>query len=203
MKTLNDFDDKVIVGSDETLKGDTFGGLIVVGFRANNEERERLRNLGVRDSKTITDNVILRMAEDLKEYFSNNFFILSLMPEEYNAKVGVFGLTNILNELHRKVNIELKTSISIHVVDKYPGCRVGDIIEEKAESKYVEVAAASIIARDEAIKQFEELSRMASFRVPKGSTHVTEALNFLKRKNLKPAKFVKTHFRNVKNALGF
>ena len=30
------------IGSDETLKGDTFGGLVVAGFKADDEIREKL-----------------------------------------------------------------------------------------------------------------------------------------------------------------
>ena len=45
----------IFIGSDEALKGDTFGGIVVVGVRANNLERENLRLFGVMDSKKIKD----------------------------------------------------------------------------------------------------------------------------------------------------
>ena len=87
------------------------------------------------------------------------------------------------------------------VVDKYPGCNVGDVQEEKAESKYVEVAAASILAREAALKQLNYLSVQAGFRTPKGSTHVRLALDELKERKLNLKKFVKIGFSNVKEFL--
>jgi ribonuclease HIII len=88
-----------------------------------------------------------------------------------------------------------------HVVDKYPGCSAGDLQEEKAESKYVEVAAASVLARDAALKQISSLSAMAGFRIPLGSTHVQLALIELRHRGLSFSKFVKLDFNNVKEML--
>ena len=42
-----------IIGTDESLKGDTFGGLVVAGVKADNLLREKLAELGVADSKTL------------------------------------------------------------------------------------------------------------------------------------------------------
>ncbi|MBC8495616.1 hypothetical protein H8D36_05665 [archaeon] len=192
---------EVIVGSDETMKGDTFGGLVVAGFRANNEERAKLQDLNVQDSKNLDDGQILFIARNLRKEFPKNYFITELFPDEYNERIKIENSTVILNDLHRQVYEALKTKETIHVVDKYPGCKVGDVMEEKAESKYLEVAAASIIAREVAIKQFNELSARAGFIVPKGSTHVSFGLKKLKEKRLKPEEFVKMNFSNVKNAL--
>ena len=72
---------------------------------------------------------------------------------------------------------------------------------EKAESKYVEVAAASVLARATGLKQLNYLSTLVGFTVPKGSTHVKEALQELKEKSLKFEKFVKTSFGNVEEFL--
>jgi ribonuclease HIII len=98
----------------------------------------------------------------------------------------------MLNDESLKKNVK-------HVVDKYPGCKTGDVITEKAESKYIEVAAASIVARYFAIMQIEDLSRKAGFLLPFGSTHVDSALSKLKNSDLDPNEFVKFKFSNVRN----
>lgn len=188
----------VVVGSDETLKGDTFGGIIVAGFRADDEERKKLQRLGVEDSKNLTDKNIEKVAESIKNNFSkDNYHIIELTPKEYNNETIMGNSTLLLNRLHKQVNEKLKTANSKQVVDKYPGCRVGDIIETKAESSYLEVAAASILARQAGIKQFQNLSRQAGFTIPKGSTHVKKALKELKQSNLDMEDFVKMKFSNV------
>jgi len=191
----------IIVGSDETLKGDTFGGLVVAGFRADEEDRDELKKLGVRDSKTIDDSVILSLARKIRDSFQNSYYVIELEPLEYNKELVMNNITELLNRLHKKINEKLKIGNSLHIVDKYPGCGVGDVCEEKAESKHLEVAAASIIAREHAIKQINRLSEKAGFAIPKGSTHVGEALQALKKKNLKPEEFVKMDFSNVKKYL--
>jgi len=183
----------IVIGSDETLKGDTFGGLIVAGVKADDKTREKLNKLKIEDSKNISDNEIPKIAEKIKSMVS--YSIKNVYPDEYNKS----ELTPLLNQLHRGVKQDLGQGL--HIVDKYPGCRVGDLIVERADSKYLEVAAASIIARDEALKQLKELSEQAGFELPKGSTHVKEGLEELKKRGLEFEKFVKLHFKNVREFL--
>jgi ribonuclease HIII len=184
-----------VIGSDESLKGDTFGGIVVAAVKANDEIRDKLLAIGVADSKVLADKEILRMAKEVRKIAECE--VISMQPAEYNKEKGV---TQLLNKLHKKVAKYLKPGV--HAVDKYPGCTVGDIMETKAEQKYVEVAAASILARAAALDQLNYLSRQAMFAVPKGSTHVRWALDELHERKLDPRQFVKLHFKNVQEALG-
>lgn len=178
-----------MIGSDETLKGDTFGGIVVAAVLIPDDT---IDSLGIRDSKTISDMKIPILAQKIKDTYT--YAVRSLFPVEYNQ----YKQTELLNILHKQVADEIQTKPrQIHVVDQYPGCQVGDIIETKAESKYLCVAAASIIARDEGLKQIEKLTQQAGFIIPKGSTHVSEALQQLKDSGLNPHLFVKLHFKNV------
>lgn len=183
-----------IIGTDECLKGDTFGGLVVAGVKANNELREKLSELGVADSKTLDDREIPLIAEKIKLIAPCE--IKSLLPEDYNRDGEI---TARLNKLHQACANYLAPGK--HIVDKYPGCTVGEIQIEKAESKYIEVAAASILARAAALKQLDFLSIQAGFRIPKGSTHVKLALHELRDRKLDFKKFVKVNFSNVKEFL--
>jgi len=187
-----------IIGSDETLKGDTFGGIVVAGFKADKKVREELKIICVMDSKKLDDHKISLIAKIISEKFPKNYHVISLKPKEYNEQTSQKSVTNLLDRLHREVNQALKTIDSTHIVDKYPGCKAGDIQIERAESKYLEVAAASILARDAGLKQLAELSKKAGMHIPKGSTHVLGALKKLKEKKLSPKEFVKMNFSNVK-----
>ena len=184
-----------IIGSDESLKGDTFGGLVVAAVKADDKIRKKLLELGVADSKKLSDQEIPLLAQEIRKISPCE--VISLLPQEYNKDSRQ---TVILNKLHKETAKYL--SPGKHVVDKYPGCNVGDIREEKAESKYLEVAAASILARAAALKQISFLSKEAGFPLPKGSTHVEGALKELIEHKLDPKKFVKMHFGNVKSFLG-
>lgn len=183
-----------VIGSDESLKGDTFGGIVVAAVKADNSLRQKLEELGAADSKLLEDREILRLADEIKKMAPCE--IRSLLPEEYN-RVG--KVTLLLNNLHHDAAKHLLPGK--HIIDKYPGCTVGDLAVEKAESKYVEVAAASILARAAALQQLQYLSCLAGFTLPKGSTHVQMALHELKERSLDLRQFVKMEFRNVKEFL--
>nr|MBT4247689.1 DUF3378 domain-containing protein [Candidatus Woesearchaeota archaeon] len=179
-----------MIGSDESLKGDTFGGITIAAVKADGKLRKKLEELGVADSKKLSDKEVQRLAEEIKRHFPCE--VISLLPEEYNSYNGV---NVILNKYHKKLADNLQGGT--HVVDEYPGCTVGDIQETKAESKYLEVAAASILARSAALSQLHFLSTQAGFELPKGSTHVKEALERMKHEKKDFSKFVKLHFKNV------
>lgn len=182
-----------IIGSDESLKGDTFGGLVVAAVKANNQTRKKLEELGVADSKKLADKEILLMAERIRALVGCQ--VISIYPEEYNQN----ELTPLLNRLHQECYRYLQPGK--HIVDKYPGCTVGDLRVEKAEDKYLEVAAASVLARAAALRQLDSLSLKAGFHLPKGSTHVKLALHELKERGLDFKQFVKVGFNNVQEFL--
>ena len=186
--------DESIIGSDEVLKGDTFGGIVVAAVKADSRIRGELAKLGVKDSKKLSDKKVMQLSKEIKKIASCE--VISLLPEEYNKHNS---LTSLLNQMHTKAAKALLPGK--HIIDKYPGCTVGDVIEEKAESKYIEVAAASILARAAGLQQFDYLSKIAGFKLPMGSTHVKGALEELKRRNFDFNKFVKVDFRNVKEFL--
>jgi len=181
-----------VIGSDESLKGDTFGGMVVAAVKADEKIREKLIKLGVKDSKKLTDNTCLKLAKQIEKI--TDCEVKNIFPEEYNDFKD--SQTQLLNKLHAEAYNYLKPGL--HIVDKYPGCSVGDIIKIKADAQYVEVAAASILARAHALKQLKRLSERAKFAIPKGSTHVQHALEKIKKNNLDPYYFVKLNFSNVR-----
>jgi ribonuclease HIII len=188
-----------IIGTDETLKGDTFGGLVVAGFLSDDRSRKKLETMGVVDSKRLDDRVIVIMANNLMKRFPNSFYAKSVLPREYNSFLAKSSITTLLNFLHEECYRKLYAEGAIHIVDKFPGATVGQIIETKAESKYIEVAAASIIARYHGLEQMRKLELNAGFQIPMGSNDTRAALLKLKKDpHLDPADFVKLNFSNVR-----
>lgn len=203
--------DCIEIGSDEVFKGDTFGGIVVAAVLASEKERSELKHIGVVDSKELTDMMIQDIAQKIRAILpADQISVRNLYPKDYNEALKNSSVTELLNKLHEYVQKDLDSKNKfkidgkklIHVTDKFPGCRVGDIIEEKAESKYVTVAAASIIARNAALIQLETLSERLNYRIPKGSTHVSAALEFLKKSRKDPKEFVKVDFKNVVEFFG-
>lgn len=188
----------VVIGSDESLKGDTFGGIVVAGVKVDEKQRELLKAMTVNDSKKLNDTQIHQLAPEIKKLVE--YHVISLYPKEYNNLTKNSNITQILNQLHSEVKNKLGSGK--HIVDKYPGCSVGDVRETKADSNYIEVATASILAREEAIQQLVKLSSKLGIEVPKGSSNVKFALEFLKKSKKSPEEFVKLHFGNVKTFFG-
>ena len=194
----------VYIGSDEVLKGDTFGGIVVCAFKGNEEIRPILKAMNVRDSKKMLKQDITKTAQELMAQFPRNFHVENIFPDEYNKICKKCNMTHILDLLHEKCHKKLTSEKEKpkHVIDEYPGCKLKGIVETRAESKYLEVAAASIIARYEGLKQIRQLEQMAGFFIPMGSTHVVDALMELKRKELDPTNFIKMNFKNVQKMFG-
>lgn len=190
------------IGTDETLKGDTFGGIVVAGFLADDLIRDDLKIKGVKDSKKLTNSEVCALAQILIKEYPERYHVEALNPKQYNKFNVKYNVTDILNQLHGKCFKALSRQKAVHIVDEFPGCSVGDIIEKKADSRYLEVGAASIIARYAGLKQIRELEKKAGLFIPLGSTNVTSALIELKKKSLKPEEYVKLKFKNVIELFG-
>jgi len=188
-----------IVGSDESLKGDSFGGIVVAGALFNTNEYTILESMGVVDSKDLTKKKLLEIKKLLIERFPDRFYIENLDPKEYNEH-HKGNMTPLLNKLHDNCGEALKAiePTATHVVDKYPGCIAGDVAETKAESKYLPVAAASIVASAIGKEQLEQLSENIGFKIQPGSNNVSDSLTKLKESSFLPNYYVKLHFKNVK-----
>lgn len=194
-----DDSDAVRIGGDECIKGDTFGGLVVCCVKADKTLRRQLFSVGAADSKKIADTKIRKIAPDILRVLGNeNVCVIELHPTEYNRLYSQTGsVTRMLNMIYAKAASNLGEPDEC-VIDQYPGCSVkGCKSVEKGESKYIEIAAASVVARYRGLLQMEELSRKAGFEVPLGSTHVAWALKRLKKEDKDFSSLVKMHFRNV------
>jgi len=188
------------IGSDESLKGDTFGGLVVAAVKADDTQRAALEALGIKDSKKLTDQRIKILAKKVKDVAK--VYFVNLYPEQYNEEIDKYGLTGVMNKLHTKCIKALAFTDEEIVVDHYPGAVVGDAkLVVRAEDKYIEVAAASVIARALALEQMQELSVLSGMKLPLGSTHVFDALIAMRDSGKDFRKFAKVSFRNVREIM--
>ena len=205
LKNKMKIDDSAVVriGGDECLKGDTFGGLVVCCVRADAKLRRQLFSLGVADSKKISDAKIRKMGpQALRVLGKDNMAVVEQYPIEYNQTYLKYrSVTQMLNVMYEDA-IDSLGNADECVVDQYPGCSVrGCKSLVRGESKYIEIATASVIARYRGLLQLDSLSKRGKFEVPKGSTHVKWALIRLKREKRAFKDFVKLHFRNVSGFL--
>jgi ribonuclease HIII len=176
------------VGIDEAGKGDYFGPLVVAGVRITGERAAKeLRELGVRDSKTIGVVGIRGLAERVLGVIGErNVRIVSLPPKEYEARRGAAGNVNkLLGEVDAEIMGELDDEVEVIVVDEFaPAARsylepfvpegVRLEVRTRAEDDAA-VAAASIVARARQLDEVDRLSERIGFKLPLGATHVIGA----------------------------
>ena len=205
------------LGIDEAGKGDYFGPLVVAGVRVAGEEMAaELREIGVRDSKTVGVLGARPMAERiLGAVGPENVRVVVLGPEEYEARRRAAGNVNdLLGEVDAGIIHELKDEVELVIVDQYarsarsrlapvvpPGVRLE--VRPRAEDDAA-VAAASILARARQLDEMDRLSESVGFRLPLGATHVLDAGRRLVRERGRREldKLAKTHFATTKRVIG-
>ncbi len=188
---LNYYYSMSTIGSDEVGTGDFFGPIIVTATYVDKSKIDFINDLGVKDSKKLTDDKILKIAPLLIKEIP--YVTFTLNNKDYNAyqKKG-FNMNKIKAILHNKVlyaitHKEEKYPYSKIVVDQfvYPRKYFEHILEAtekvtditfttKAESKCASVAAASIISRYIFLIKMDELTKKLGIDIPKGANAIVD-----------------------------
>ena len=205
------------LGIDEAGKGDYFGPLVIAGVRLTGQEvAAELREIGVRDSKTIGVLGARPMAGRILEAIGpENVRVVVLGPEEYETRRKAAGNVNdLLGEVDAGIIHEFKDEVELIVVDEYaksarsrlapsvpPGVRLD--VRPRAEDDAA-VAAASILARARQLDEVDRLSEELGFRLPLGATHVLDAGRRVVRERGRREldRVAKTHFATTKRVIG-
>ena len=157
-----------ILGIDEAGRGSVLGPLVIAGVVIPQKMESVLDNMGVKDSKRLTPARREVLSRKLKKMFEWDVVIYSARDIDDLRAKG----TN-LNEIERKGMQELLLKLEcdkaiVDAVDVKPerfqdrlrrATKKDVTAEHKADDKYLEVGAASIIAkqtRDEAIAQINK-----------------------------------------------
>lgn len=170
------------IGSDEVGTGDYFGPIVVTASYVSKEDISFLEDLGVKDSKKITDEKILNIAPIISKKIP--FVTYTLTPSEYN-KVGITNMNKVKAILHNKVlsnllkrgNYDYKYIVvdQFALIPKYfehikdiPDKVTNISFTPHAEDKCLSVAVSSIISRYIFLKEMENLSKTYG-NIPKGA----------------------------------
>ena len=195
MKQETLFEQKGHIGTDESGKGDYFGPLVVAGFFLPEGQEQVMQELGVRDSKKISDNRIREISELLKSGYKYSLVVIG--PKKYNELyVKLRNLNKLLAWAHARVieNILEEVPCTTAVTDQFGdkmfvinslmkrGRGIELIQRPKAEEDPA-VAAASILARAEFLRRMYFLSQEIGVELPKGASSLVEevGLNLVKK----------------------
>ena len=208
-----------MIGTDEVGNGSYFGGLAVVASFVTPDQHDFLRNLGVGDSKTLTDQKIRQIAPILKEKIQHQALLLS--PTKYNEVIGErYNAVSVKVALHNQAiflllqkgvqpeKIVIDAFTSSQNYEKYLKNEANHFpnpvtLEEKAEGKYLAVAVSSIIARDLFLENLENLGKELGYQLPSGAGTASDkvASQILQAYGMNGLHFsAKVHFKNTEKA---
>ena len=173
------------IGSDEVGTGDYFGPIVVTGAYVKKEDVSFLKELGVTDSKKLTDEKILSIVPKILDKVVYSTFVLT--NKEYNLKYdSSMNMNKIKAILHNKVLVDLTNKFpntDYVVVDEFakppiyfnylkgiPSVYRKITFMTKAETKCMSVACASLISRYIFLKEFDKLSKELGIYLPKGAS---------------------------------
>ena len=210
-----------VVGSDETGTGDFFGPVTVAACYVRADQLELVRELGVKDSKQLTDDLMRKIAPDLQATLIHS--VLTLGNVKYNevqaqgntqGKIKALLHNQALKHVLRKMDGEKPNYI---LIDQFAQrgvyynylkaepeiIRENVLLSTKAEGLHLAVAAASVIARVAFLEEMDKLSESAGVTLPKGAgPRVDEAAARILLKNGEESlkKITKWHFANAEKA---
>ena len=207
-----DIDTTPRIGIDESGKGDFFGPLCIAGVFAGEKEVLKLKEFGVKDSKTLSASSIDTIAAKLQQSCVHH--IVKINPLKYNELIEKFGNLNRLLAWGHATVIEqlvLQTGCKRVIIDQFADEHVVltalkrkkmelDLTQRHRGEEDPVIAAASILARWAFTQSIAKLEHEFKQPFPKGASQKTilAGQQFAKnygRENLKQV--AKIHFKTL------
>lgn len=201
------------IGVDESGKGDFFGPLCIAGVLVDERAAELFINLGIKDSKKITDKKILELEPKIKANAPHT--IIAISNKKYNELYGniknlnkllAWGHARAIENILEKNDCEYALSdqfgdeslIKSALMKKGQAIRLEQMV--RAESD-VAVAAASILARAAFVHKIAAMEAEFGIKFPKGcAAQVKDAAKVFIEKfgRQRLDEVCKTHFKTYK-----
>lgn len=170
------------IGIDESGKGDYFGPLVAAGVYVDDSSELPLIELGVVDSKRLSDARIAKLSTEIKSRCPHS--VVAIGPARYNQLyASMRNVNTMLAWAHARCleNLLSDVECGLAVSDQFgdesyllkalmeKGRQVTLEQHPRAEVD-VAVAAASILARAEFVRRLAALSQQAGIELPKGAS---------------------------------
>ena len=198
------------IGTDESGKGDFFGPLVIAGVLVDEQNAEYFKELGIKDSKKLSDKKMLAMSVEIKKRAPHS--ITAISNSKYNELyANIKNLNKLLAWGHARAieNILNSSTCEYALSDKFGDealiksalMKNGRSIRLeqmcKAESD-IAVAAASVLARATFVQKMQDMEKTYGLKFQKGCSGLvkTVATEFIKKYGKERLKEVcKAHFR--------
>ena len=203
------------IGSDEVGVGDFYLPMIVVAAYINKHQYQRLKELGVVDSKKMSDQKIREIGPLLIKEF--DYSKLTLSNEKYNemiekgeninslkAKMHNRALSNLHDKYIDVIAIYVDQFVSEAKYYSYLSSKDEPILKgisfkTKGESRFPSVALASVIARYSFLLEKDKLEAKYGLEFPCGAGKKADEFKKVLLDKVGPAEFDKLVKKNFKN----
>jgi ribonuclease HIII len=203
------------IGTDEAGKGDYFGDLVVAGVYLDPALEAIAADLGVTDSKKLTDAKAKALAMEILDVCPAN--VVRISPEKYNELYEKMrNLNRLLAWAHARVieNLLPRTGAGLVVSDQFGNAALLEnalqthgrqvrLVQITQGERDLAVAAASIVARATFLQRLDALSTEVGVTLPKGATHVIPTGRAIYTKGGMPLlrKVAKLHFKTTEQVV--
>lgn len=194
----------LVLGIDEAGRGPVLGPMVVAGVLIEKKDEARLRSLGVKDSKMLSPQRRTKLAKEIRKLAAGIESIKisakqldELMQLMTINQIELNAMAEIINRLDGgEIYIDLPSTSPSFIAElsaKKKNKEARIIAEHKADSKYVVVGAASIIAKTGRDAEISQIQKKYESYGDIGSGYPADArtMDFLKKylaehKNLPP-----------------
>ena len=157
-----------ILGIDEAGRGSVLGPLVIAGVVVPEKMEKVLERMGVKDSKRLVPHRRTILSRKLKKMFDYEIVVISAREIDEMRADGI-NLNEIEKNAMESILLKIKPEKAIvDAVDvkaeRFQNNLCDDtglnvIAEHKADDKYIEVSAASIIAKAERDDQIAQINK--------------------------------------------
>ena len=204
------------IGIDESGKGDYFGPLVIAGAHVTPDQEAQLRDLGVRDSKTLSDKRAGILAAHIRTLCTTT--LVTIGPERYNSLyASLKNLNTMLAWGHARAIENLLETVTCEqvIADQFGNARFLNnalmqkgrtvkLIQKPRAEQEMAVAAASIVARAEFLRRLQDLSSRFAITLPKGASMqvISAGKAFVEQYDAATlSQVAKLHFRTTKKVI--
>lgn len=203
----------LVCGVDEAGRGAMLGPLVVAGISVPKSKIKKLASMGIKDSKLLSPSQRLVLYKKIIK-FADGCYVSRINPKTIDKSVARHKLNDLEAKYMAKVILKLNPDVSyVDSCDVNPkrfGKKISDLSKSprvrsyhKADTKYVIVSAASIVAkvcRDREIARLKKRHAVGS-GYPSDARTVRFVRNYIKKNKCAP-EFVRTSWKPVRLMLG-
>jgi ribonuclease H, mammalian HI/archaeal HII subfamily len=183
-----------VLGIDEAGRGPVIGSMFIGGFVTDEEDLDRLEDLGVKDSKKLSDSRREKIREEfgeiggsiVEEFTASS--IDSMMEGMTINRIEIKGFARVIDQADPdKVVMDLPEPDAEEFIEKIKKSMNSDstdvefTAEHGADDSFPVVSAASIVAKSARESHVEELHSKYGYDFASGYPHDKPTINFLER----------------------